>query len=628
MEAVPPPYTSTTTSGLPSNAPPPSYTFPTSFTIGGTRTDSLLVDIPHVQGHLALLHAFAQLRTEIEVSEVSLTGTKIPDMPADKEKRWAWFVALAVERFDRWCQNLKPEDAAKPISEILPPVDVLMVWHSYMLNPRWYAEDCLRLPPCQNLNLVGLTFSAALENIGPLLTLSPSRERVQLWETRCSLPFNYRESAAEMRDKILTCPRCSHPISTRLMNEAGTGYFQQGFAVQCTRKDCDSPILTKERLALKKLAADIARQGTTVEACLPGTVLSTTAESNLEAGKRIKLSAQKLSWSRVEAAEKPTSGVDEDLCFALMKEADFFLPKLRAKLGRQPIVRRIMSAYNDDKIYSVDLVGAVLRQGTFVFKMVDLGWTQPGFFDSAEDKVALQHAIARYHAFMDLMTTSPASFFVPTLDIDLVWHTHQLIPHKYGADCQRYVKRFIDHDDKVENVQLAAAFDITCNAWKERFNVKYTYCGCPLPGDTIGQRLSRLISLTPTPQPPSQLVPPDRPDLLAATHASDHNAVHFKPKNKRAHMISVLRYSRATQKRQKVLAKAAKAAQKAAKKGRGLPAYRATVPSHAGAFLIPVPLVFGGYGGYGGAGLGGCVATGAIVACGGGITDRDRKSVV
>ena len=194
-------------------------------------------------------------------------------------------------------------------------------------------------------------------------------------------------------------------------------------------------------------------------------------------------------------------------------------------------------------------------------------------------------------------------------------------------------------DDKIENVQLAAAFDITCNAWKvtghlislatllqvnyyallqERFNVKYTYCGCPLPGDTIGQRLSRLISLSHTPQPPSQLVPPDRPDLLAATHASDHNAVHFKPKNKRAHMVAVLRYSRATQKRQKALAKAAKAAQKAAKKGRGLPGYRATVPSHPGAFLIPVPLYFGGYGG---AGLGGCVATGAIVACGGGIAD-------
>lgn len=27
----------------------------------------------------------------------------------------------------------------------MPPLDVLMVWHTYMLNPQWYAEDCQRL---------------------------------------------------------------------------------------------------------------------------------------------------------------------------------------------------------------------------------------------------------------------------------------------------------------------------------------------------------------------------------------------------------------------------------------------------------------------------------------------------
>jgi hypothetical protein len=61
-----------------------------------------------------------------------------------------------------------------------------------------------------------------------------------------------------------------------------------------------------------------------------------------------------------------------------------------------------MSAYVDDKMFSVELVGAVLRQGSFVAKMHDLQWTKPGFFDSAEDEIALQHAIARYHAWVSL----------------------------------------------------------------------------------------------------------------------------------------------------------------------------------------------------------------------------------
>lgn len=57
----------------------------------------------------------------------------------------------------------------------------------------------------------------------------------------------------------------------------------------------------------------------------------------------------------------------------------------------------------------------VLRQGTFVQKMHDLGWTRPGRFD--EDDVLLQRSVARYHAFLDLIASSAGTFCVPTLDI-------------------------------------------------------------------------------------------------------------------------------------------------------------------------------------------------------------------
>ena len=93
--------------------------------------------------------------------------------------------------------------------------------------------------------------------------------------------------------------------------------------------------------------------------------------------------------------------------------------------------------------------------------MYDLGWTQPGYFDAEIDALALQHASARYHAydfcvllyirltdfhcsFLDLTNSLQSSFLVPTLDIDLVWHTHQLVPSKYQQDCEHYVGRFID----------------------------------------------------------------------------------------------------------------------------------------------------------------------------------------
>jgi hypothetical protein len=57
-----------------------------------------------------------------------------------------------------------------------------------------------------------------------------------------------------------------------------------------------------------------------------------------------------------------------------------------------------MNAYFDDKIYSIELVGAVLRQESFVRQMHDLGWTRQGFFDAAIDELVLHHALTRYHA--------------------------------------------------------------------------------------------------------------------------------------------------------------------------------------------------------------------------------------
>jgi len=114
------------------------------------------------------------------------------------------------------------------------------------------------------------------------------------------------------------------------------------------------------------------------------------------------------------------------------------------KIGGARRAHRLLSAYIDDRPWSIELVGAVLRQGSFIDKMDNFGWTKPGYFDDPKDEIVLQHAIARYHAFLDLMTTSQSTFFVPTLDIDLVWHTHQLMGPIYGNHCLYYVGRYID----------------------------------------------------------------------------------------------------------------------------------------------------------------------------------------
>lgn len=76
---------------------PPAYTFPSTFTIGSKRTVAPLVNSAQLKGHLALLHAFAELRSQIDGLDGQVKAV-LPLMPDDKERRWAWFVGLAVER--------------------------------------------------------------------------------------------------------------------------------------------------------------------------------------------------------------------------------------------------------------------------------------------------------------------------------------------------------------------------------------------------------------------------------------------------------------------------------------------------------------------------------------------------
>ena len=93
-EQIPSSY-STADNTMDNPGPPPSYTAPTQFSIGSQLTPEPLVNISQIKAHLALLHAFAELKKE--VAGLSKKGT-IAQMPGDLERRWAWFVALAVQR--------------------------------------------------------------------------------------------------------------------------------------------------------------------------------------------------------------------------------------------------------------------------------------------------------------------------------------------------------------------------------------------------------------------------------------------------------------------------------------------------------------------------------------------------
>ena len=98
---------------------------PTTFPIGEKNVHPL-VNITELQAHLRILGAFDILKWKVQ-------DQRRPE-GMSKGDIWVFFVNRAVHRFYAYLQAPWPSDTIQGSSEATtPPLDVLMVWHSYLL---------------------------------------------------------------------------------------------------------------------------------------------------------------------------------------------------------------------------------------------------------------------------------------------------------------------------------------------------------------------------------------------------------------------------------------------------------------------------------------------------------------
>lgn len=144
---------------------PPHYTdvpdeLPLTFQVGAEKV-SPLVNVTEIQAHLRLLQAFRKLRDDVYNAHTPGPGpdhSDVNDLPTDKDRAWVIFVNRAVYRFDKFLSG-KWADWPRWSEAVIPPLDVVMIWHTYLLvcsflfkyyrineeqNPRVYHEDSLR----------------------------------------------------------------------------------------------------------------------------------------------------------------------------------------------------------------------------------------------------------------------------------------------------------------------------------------------------------------------------------------------------------------------------------------------------------------------------------------------------
>ncbi|XP_015065966.1 glycine-rich domain-containing protein 1 [Solanum pennellii] len=136
-----------------------------------------------------------------------------------------------------------------------------------------------------------------------------------------------------------------------------------------------------------------------------------------------------------------------------------------------------------EKCSTYDLVSAVKRQSPFFYQVSRPHMTS---------EVYLEGAVARYKGFLHLIRRNKErsidSFSVPTYDIDLIWHTHQLHPISYYKDLVDIMGKVLNHDDtdsdRTKGKKLDTGFSGTTRFWEEMYGLRYWRAGAMYRGNT------------------------------------------------------------------------------------------------------------------------------------------------
>ncbi|KAL2938938.1 Glycine-rich domain-containing protein 2 [Bienertia sinuspersici] len=132
---------------------------------------------------------------------------------------------------------------------------------------------------------------------------------------------------------------------------------------------------------------------------------------------------------------------------------------------------------------SYDLASAVKRQVSFFYQV-----SRP----HVSDNQFLQEALARYKGFLHLIRMNEKKgiklFSVPTYDVDLMWHSHQLHPVSYCNDLIKLVGTVVEHDDtdsdRTKGKKLDTGFSGITKQWEETFGLSYWKAGAMYRGTT------------------------------------------------------------------------------------------------------------------------------------------------
>ncbi|KAF5023479.1 hypothetical protein F66182_4479 [Fusarium sp. NRRL 66182] len=645
-----------------SDAPPPEPDADLAAPFANLSIDSLPRDpSPDIcLAHLKLLFAFESLKEDVGYTdglfgiwdsradrnmEVREDGEEhpfyegyAPDVDDKKkflskirEKRFALFIARAVDRYEAWWNTFRDQ---APLTEAdmadhgslsfdyfsivedfswwekrpLPPLDVLMVFHSHLLNPYNFFEDCLR-KGLRRFWQVGLPWSLVDAAIDGSFNYNVSDEDKARWVEQTGHQW---ENSEDPLVKTLKCPvnNCGHefevPWTTCGLDETtktdarpgfvGFGYGDGKLDARCP--SCRTRI-TRDFLSVAKFCED-ANHLVLKRQPMPGTLLwppsgtpiryAKVGKEKFDQRKFPNRMIQHVLRTQIQALLDPREPENPPTMETVRKmiENDALLKQsalatildtsssknLTIPQKSRMCIRKMMSRYWDNPSpFALDLCGAVMRQCIFTEKMCKLDWLH-----SPTARETMGRLCVKYGRFMMILSKNPRKMAVPTLDVDLAWHTHQLAPVRYYKYTTKLARRFIGHDDKIEDERLNEGFEWTSKIYQDLFEEVYSECTCwycESVRASHGSSLGKILKVSQSEKladkfydsGAANMCPPDN-----SAHISSHNAVRTVDEAMVASNQAEKVQNRFRQLQQKRLEENyQKACKRAEKKGRKLP---------------------------------------------------------
>lgn len=382
-----------------------------------------------------------------------------------------------------------------------------------MLNPRAYLEDCARAG-LHDVWATGMPWRAVNSALNDKFNYDISKEGQQAFVVSTGLNWDNLDDSP---NKSLKCPRCEEELSIpwttcsmpqsskEIPNELfDNGYGDSEFFYKCS--NCSGEI-NHHLLQVAEFNKDI-EQLISNDWPLKGTVvgvidgLLTQAVAAQEIGSSGTFANRFVSLGfKTETLELIDNSPYDKLFLASVRDfIELGLLRINQGHGESDLslswgnitqekilaISEMLSRYrNHHSIFAVDLISAVLRQSDFTNTMQEIDWIHSPILSATMSRVLL-----KYDRFMTIIGTFPTRPAIPTFDVDLAWHTHQLSPQSYYKYSLKKTKQFVDHefvdnydivddDERAEMMKSGdAAFKWFSGMYEEMYDEVYKACVC------------------------------------------------------------------------------------------------------------------------------------------------------